>query len=833
MNKKFLLIFFCITTILILTTTAAADNTTTTQETSTIHDTIDKTSQLTQENTNTHTLNNEKTNTKYTNKTTKKSINTNTLTQQLIDKQDDNTTITLQKGNYKLDPLQINKNLTIIGENKTQTILTTNSTKSLFNIVNQNTHLNLINITIQDHTSNETPTINNNGILTVDNVIIKNNTCKLRTAKGGAIYNTGNLTVINSEFQENTASWGASIYNFQANTTIENSQFTGDHTYNVGGALYTIRGNMTINNSRIVQNRGVSGAGIYNAFGKLNVNNTLFLKNDAESFYGGAIYSTGIANVENSNFLFNHAQYMGGAITNTNNFTVTNCSFESNTAGESGGAIENIAWSNTENGNLTIIMCNFTENSATTANGGAIINLNSTEVLGNYGTITARKCIFDSNTASKKGGAIYNDQYINVEYNIFRNNEADTNNDIYTQDVMIKSIENNWWSQNNPNWKKVGVTPNKWVVMTFTNQTLLLENMQTKTIVTLDSLNDNTKLYDELPLVEVIYISSNATFKENFQTLNKTSINTCIPTNETITAKIDNQRLNLTPTNANITYTLIDNNTKILITYNLPSIINAKTSVKINGKTIFNKQLIKDGKLNLTYTIPVSYANDEYTLTYVINNHGNILNKNDILIIPKRNITMIISTNQTKIQTGDMIQIKADLKLAGIKITTGRVSFKINGKTIQSNVNVINGTATINYLIPDSFRASSKYNITAVYSGDFNKNRCDATQNLKITKQDIHIEDMTPFELMAGSSIRVPIELLDTHNNSIQPSKLCYKINGKTYKTNITTEDGVFYFDYITPTLKTGSSLKQTLTIKVGENRIYNEAIFNITLKIE
>ena len=50
MNKKFLLIFFCITTILILTTTAAADNTTTTQETSTIHDTIDKTSQLTQEN---------------------------------------------------------------------------------------------------------------------------------------------------------------------------------------------------------------------------------------------------------------------------------------------------------------------------------------------------------------------------------------------------------------------------------------------------------------------------------------------------------------------------------------------------------------------------------------------------------------------------------------------------------------------------------------------------------------------------------------------------------------------------------------------------------------
>ena len=129
MNKKFLLIFFCITTILILTTTAAADNTTTTQETSTIHDTIDKTSQLTQENTNTHTPDNEKTNTKYTNKTTKKSINTNTLTQQLIDTQDDNTTITLQKGNYKLDPLQINKNLTIIGENKTQTILTTNSYK--------------------------------------------------------------------------------------------------------------------------------------------------------------------------------------------------------------------------------------------------------------------------------------------------------------------------------------------------------------------------------------------------------------------------------------------------------------------------------------------------------------------------------------------------------------------------------------------------------------------------------------------------------------------------------------------------------------------------------
>lgn len=751
-----------------------------------------------------------------------------TITETIIT---NNSKLHVNTGTYYLKSMNITKNTTIIGQNRNSTIFIANDTSSIFTI-SDNNQLTLINITLKDYESSTQAAITNNGNLTVRDSCFLNNTGLERTSKGGSIYNTGILYVENTDFSSNTASWGASIYNNRGRTTIRNSNFTKDNTYNVGGSVYSIRGNLLILNSNFKNNSAVSGGAVYNAFGNVTINNTLFLKNQAASFYGGALYSTGIVRITNSQFLYNHGTYNGGAITNTNNFTAINCTFESNSAGESGGAIENIAWTATENGNLTLINCNFTENSAT-VNGGAIANLNTTPVEGNYGTITARNSVFRLNTAGEKGGAIWNEQYINLEYNAFIGNEAETNNTIYSNSSLIKSIENNWWGNNNPKWDKIGVIPDHWVVMTFTNTTPLIEKLDTTLLVTINSLNNGDKLSSNIPIREVVYIANNTVFTENFQNINNQTINTCKPEYENISVLIDDQLLTLTPLEANITYILLDNNQTIQFNINLPNNINGKASIKINGKTIINKVKVVNGKASVKYAIPTSWGNKNYTATIVLNTiNDKKLSKNITITIPKRSVTAKITIkNTTAIRTGDTIQMITDVTCGNKKVTNGKVSFKINGKTIASNVRIVNGKAIINYTIPQNFNPK-QYNVSIVYGGDNNKYSCNNKTIMTISKQNAHVTPNSTLYLMSDSGVSITMGVLDSHNNYVSQGKICYKINGKTIKTNITLTDGVFTFEYVTPAVKSGQTLKQTLTIRMGANKKYNAMTIRIPIVI-
>lgn len=874
--KKSYIMLFCLITMLLTITAISATNTTITQDNNEISSnqaiiqneiqsttdnnnakiTNDKTQTIKEEYTTTKTQVNKKdgtniektkenTNTKT--QTNKDTVNTktlknadettkvtpNTFKQDTIKNMKNNSDIYFSKGTYYLNSTTIDKNINIIGENKENTILIANSSSSIFNIT-KNSKVSISNITLKDYTSYTSAAISNDGILTVDNCIFQNNSGLNKTSKGGSIYNTATLNVHNSKFMENYASWGASIYNNNGTTLINASEFTKDNTLNVGGSVYNIRGTMTVYNSLFTENTAVSGAGIYNAFGRLYVNKTEFIKNSAISFYGGAIYSTGIVNVNNSEFLYNNAVYDGGAITNTNNFTANNCRFEANVAGGSGGAIENIAWTATENGNLTLINCTFSENSAT-VNGGAIVNLNTTPVAGNYGTITARNCVFESNSAGDKGGAICNDQYINLENNAFVENDASTGTTIYSLESGIKSVENNWWSANNPKWNKIGVTPKTWVVMTFTNTTTLLEKLDTNLKVTLNTLNNGKKLTSAIPQREVIYLSTdNATFKENFQPIKDTTTNVCTPNIGNISAKIDGEKISLQPIEANITYKLIDNNQTLQVTYNLPQTINGKTVLKINGITKTDVQNITNGKLVLKYDIPTYWNNKNYDMTVILRtNDGNTLRKNIVLTIPKRNVDAKISiiSSEKTIKAGDTVKIVAQLTTGNKNITGGKVAFKINGKTIKTNISVVNGIATINYTIPSTF-SPKNYNISIQYSGTSNKNAVSKTTVLKVSKQNVHVDPKNTMYLLSGTKISSIFSLLDSHNNYVSSGKVCYKINNKTIKTNITVRDGVFTFNYITPEVPSGKTVQKTLTIVMGANKKYNEMRVNIPVII-
>ena len=136
-------------------------------------------------------------------------------------------------------------------------------------------------------------------------------------------------------------------------------------------------------------------------------------------------------------------------------------------SGENGGAIENVPWSATENGNLTIINSSFIENAAG-GNGGVIMNYGKIEAVGEIATVTVRNSLFEANSATN-GGVIYNEQYLDFQYNVFLDNEAEEYWVVYSDENMIKSLDNNWWGNNNPVVDEIGVMPKNWIILTFTN----------------------------------------------------------------------------------------------------------------------------------------------------------------------------------------------------------------------------------------------------------------------------------------------------------------------------------------------------------------------------
>ncbi|OED30492.1 Ig-like domain-containing protein [Methanosphaera sp. WGK6] len=746
-----------------------------------------------------------------------------TLNQTNLNQITNNSHIHITEGTYYLKSMTITKNLTITGQNR-NTIFIANDTKSIFNIT-ETGYLQLINIILKDYTSQNSGAITNLGTLIIENSTFTNNRAETTNRFiGGSITNNGTLSISNSEFSNNYAAYGASI-NTYGTTHIINSTFSNDYVQTVGGSIYNSIGSMTVKNSKFIKNRATSGGAIYNAKGVLIVNNSQFINNTAATFFGGAIYSTGVTNTTNSQFIENNARKDGGAILNTNNFTVINCLFNSNYAEENGGAIKNIPWTSSENGNLTILYCNFTENSAV-KNGGAIVGFNSTEVSQNYGTIYVRNSIFQENSAGESGGSIhsYNNNYIDLENCVLLDNEAENYIEIYTPSTFIKSIENNWWGVNEPRWRKIGITPNTWVVMTVT-RTITNENTQIK--INLNTLNTNKTLNGTLP-PRIVKLEDTTT--QNNYIINGTlTINS--NSSKTIIISIDNEEIITTQLTANINYKLTNNNNNIL--FNITTNKNTgKISIKINGITIINKHEITSTSTIINYTIPTSWNKQKYKTTIIITSDNSKIEENKTITIPKRSVTtkITINTNSTKINAGKTIQITVEIKCGNQYLTTGKVVFKINGKTIGSTISIKNGTATINYIIPSSYSAKT-YNLSIVYGGDGNKNANRNSTTLTIQKQTIHTNTTSLNFTHSGNKTKISIKFLDIFNNSIKtPIKLNYTINGKTIENNKVITNSILSFEYTIPTTSTS---KQTLTIINGENSKYNKLTINIPITIQ
>ena len=137
---------------------------------------------------------------------------------------------------------------------------------------------------------------------------------KTKTVDGAAIYNKNQTDIINTTFQSITGSNGGAIYN-TGKLTIENATLMQCNAANSnGGGIYNT-GETIINNSKIIACQGqdkiyggnynnidLNGGGIYNN-GTLNISNTEITECNG---VGAAIYNDNILNLENSKITHNY-----------------------------------------------------------------------------------------------------------------------------------------------------------------------------------------------------------------------------------------------------------------------------------------------------------------------------------------------------------------------------------------------------------------------------------------------------------------------------------------------------------------------------------------------
>ena len=317
-----------------------------------------------------------------------------------------------------------------------------------FNIINSNFDSNFVN-------NGAGGAIFNSGGLTVRGTVFYNNAARI--GNGGAFANNGTLkmvTILNSNFDHNSANTGSggAIYNIADSKDIfliSNTNFGFNDAKSEGGAIANLRGTISIANSKIFNNEalGAFGGAISNR-GTLILNTTNVNNNAVNNGNGGAIanLNSGRLVIDKSSFSNNNGIFGGVIFSNSTNpnSQIFNSLFTLNVATQSGGVIYHRG-----SGNLSISGSSFNRNLAFN-DGGAIYNV---------GIISVKNSVFNGDN-SKKSQEIANygsrsefisNRITSTLYGIFNNANSVTiqKNTIISKEFGIYNIGNNNKISNN------------------------------------------------------------------------------------------------------------------------------------------------------------------------------------------------------------------------------------------------------------------------------------------------------------------------------------------------------------------------------------------------
>ena len=271
----------------------------------------------------------------------------------------------------------------------------------------------------------------------------------LVSAKGGAIWNNGTISMIDIEFKDCQAEYGGVIYNgasgvITMSTDNKNTSFYSNKASADGAAIYNLGSVSLASPTTFNTNIATNNAGaIWNNGPLLSLKGCDFMNNHGKD--GAAIY-----NAENSkigdeqkvtisggSFSTNISQNNGGAIFTAGNasaVSVSNTSFSGNKATTSGGAVYCQSA-------MTFNHISFKENQVTNVNGGAIYITQS-------GSLTIKDDDnngneFSENVSSANGGAIYTSGVLSMKGVTATSNIANLGGFLYIDESGNATVDNN------------------------------------------------------------------------------------------------------------------------------------------------------------------------------------------------------------------------------------------------------------------------------------------------------------------------------------------------------------------------------------------------------
>ncbi len=158
--------------------------------------------------------------------------------------------------------------------------------------------------------------LNSNGRLNVVDSAIHNNSAR----NGGAIYNNGgNVTLQNSDLYLNTApnaSGGALVNVGGSAVALIIDTDIHDNNATTGGGIYNADGRVTVQNSSVYTNSAVTAGGLFNSdFGQVIITQTILSGNTSVS-YGGGISTNGAVMSINDSCVTNNVSPIGSGIVN-------------------------------------------------------------------------------------------------------------------------------------------------------------------------------------------------------------------------------------------------------------------------------------------------------------------------------------------------------------------------------------------------------------------------------------------------------------------------------------------------------------------------------------
>ena len=194
----------------------------------------------------------------------------------------------------------------------------------------------------------------------------------------------------------------------------------------------------------------------------------------------------------------------------------------------------------------------------------------------------------------------------------------------------------------------------------------------------------------------------------------------------------------------------------------------------------------------------------------------------------------VITMDDVTATAGETVTLTANVEdVLGNAITKGKVTFKINGKTVKDTqgkviyAKVTDGVAQADYLVSDDF-AGKNLTVTAIYSGSSGIAKTEGTSTLYVDAKESSIEfENEPVSASVGQTVTFTIKVTG------DVSRVVCKLNGKTLKDAdgkviyAKVTDGIATIEYVIP--EGMKANEYTLTaVTTGSERLTAEQTLTI-----